>query len=70
MVIDIRIVLLEYYSLLDFAILDLIPPSHEAIATAKKRIIFMVYYLHYITYSYDEGRPMGPKISMQLGLHA
>lgn len=42
MVIDIRIVLLEYYLLLDFAILDLIPPSHDAIAAAKKRIISMV----------------------------
>ena len=62
--------LLQYYLyFLDLAILDLIPPSHDPIATTMMCIIFMVLILHRIVFIIVEGCPMGPKRLRLQGLH-
>jgi len=62
--------LLQYYLyFLDLAILDLIPPSQDPIATAMMCIISMVLILHRIVFIIVEGCPMGPKRLRLQGLH-
>ena len=62
--------LLQYYPcFLDLAILDLIPPSQDLIATAMMCIILMVLILHRIVFIIVEACPMGPKKLRLQGLH-